>query len=305
MTVAQLSAFLAVLDQGSFSEAAKALGLTQSGVSRAVKTLEEAIGVPLLLRDGGGVEATVTGREVASEARGALERIARIRRLGDRAVDRLDGRVRIGSFFSSSTRLLPGTLAAFRRAYPRAETVVFEGDAPEIADWLARGTIDVGFLEDDDERFEHTPIARDEMVYVAPAGHPGEAKRPFRLRAFKDPFIMSLCGCEQRIQDIFRAERAAPDVRFEVRDITTILAMVREGIGTTMLPTLALPDDRGGLAIIPLRPRANHAYPYVRDVRLAVARTSTCASARAFVEVARRWADERGKRASSQLHAAG
>jgi len=72
----------------------------------------------------------------------------------------------------------------------------------------------------------------------------------------QEPFLMSKGGCEPMIRALFAKAGLAPNVAFEVRDISTLVAMVREGLGVSLIPELAIPKDAGGIVTARLKPRA-------------------------------------------------
>lgn len=107
VSIGQLRVLVTVIEESSFTAAAKALGLTQSGVSQAVQSLEDAVGVKLVARRREGIELTEIGRLALVEARAALGAVERFRQhcASWAGLDR--GTLRIGSVGSAVSRLLP------------------------------------------------------------------------------------------------------------------------------------------------------------------------------------------------------
>ena len=130
------TAFLQVLEHNSFSLAARAMGYTQSAVSQMVKSLEEELGVTLLLRSRTGVTLTREGeallpfiRDVTQAHRKLSDQAAAVRGLEQ-------GVVRIGSFNSVSSSLLPQAIKRFREAHPSIRFELHQGLYQELG---ARG----------------------------------------------------------------------------------------------------------------------------------------------------------------------
>ncbi len=287
ITLAQLRAFVAVADSGAFTKAAGALHMTQSGVSHAIASLESELGVSLIERDRSGVRPTEVGRRVlihAQEVLGGMERIG-WEVTGVRELE--TGRLTIGSFPSAASRLLPALMGSFRNRYPGIEVVLVEGTDQKVHERIRSRRVDVGFVTLPAKGLETVPIAEDAMLAVVPAGHALANKEKVGVDELAvEPFVMSMGGCEPLITAVFRAAGVVPDIRFEVRDVGTILAMVGEGLGVTIVPELALPQNLDSLSSV----RALALNPPVRRrLALAVRSLATASPATmAFIEQAQR-----------------
>jgi DNA-binding transcriptional LysR family regulator len=168
-----------------------------------------------------------------------------------------EGRVRLGSLPSVSARLLPTLVGVLKRRHPRINVVLFEGSDDEVLDWLRSRAVDVAVVVPPIKGFETIPLASDQMLAVLPAAHPLSRATKVSVAALtREPFVMSKGGCEPMIRAIYRRAGKNPTVRYEVREATTILAMVREGLGITMMPELLLPPDYPGVRGVPLSPPA-------------------------------------------------
>jgi DNA-binding transcriptional LysR family regulator len=152
---------------------------------------------------------------------------------------------------------LPGALAAFRRRHASIDVIVFEGSDQEVDMWIRTRAVDVGVVMLPARGLETTELTSDEMVALVPAGHRYADRNHVRLRDLSsDPFIMSKGGCEPLIRDLYRASGAELDVHHEVREVPTIVAMVQEGLGVTIVPTLSLPPRVRGVRALRLVPAA-------------------------------------------------
>lgn len=270
LTLGQLRAFVTVADAGGFSAAAKRLGLGQSTVSEAVRELEAALGAgPLLLRrppGGGSGGPTAAGRAVLPEAHAALEAVARLQRRAAEQTGLDKTTLRIAAVGSASARLLPIPLRQFRAAYPGIAVALFEGTDAEVREWVLGGVANLGVATATDRPSEAPPtglrtelLIEDEMLAVFAAGHRGLARLATVPAAAltTQPFLMSAAGCEAAIVTFFEAAGHAPPVAATVRDMPTLLAMVREAIGATVVPSLVLSgsgEPPPGLRARPLDP---------------------------------------------------
>lgn len=295
-TLAQLRVLVAVAERGSFTGAAGVLWMSQSGVSQAVSGLESELGVSLVERDRHGVVTTEAGERVLVHAREMLDRAERIREEASATLGLEAGKVYVGSFPSASATFLPGIMASFRRRYPGVEAVLFEGAEDEVFEWLRTRTLDVGFVTRSEGGVDLTPLTADEMVLVLPGNHPLGGRSAVGLREIaEDPFVMSKSSCEPLINETFRSAGLQPDVRHETTDLGTRLAMVRAGLGLTMVPELALPKDLAGVAAVRLD------LPARREISLATRSSDTVSlAAKAFVREAQNWASARGPRPNEE-----
>jgi hypothetical protein len=186
--------------------------------------------------------------------------------------------------------LLLGTIGAFRRRHPGITVVLLEGTDPEVRDWVLTGVVDVGLVTLPIEGVESIVIAQDDMRAIVPARHPRAtqpAVRPAQLG--REPFILVQGGCGPLIRAIFHAAGITPRVQFEFHDMATILAMVQEELGVTLVPTLALP-------LTPIEVRAlPHDPPVQRPIGLVVrSRHAASSAVTALIHQARTWAKAHG-----------
>lgn len=257
VSIASLRVLLTIVETGSFTRAADRLGMTQSGISQAVRSLESALhGGVLLSRDRNGVKLTALGEKVAGHARRILTHVDCIRQEASAAVGIRTGKVRIASVASAAARLLPASIRAFQRQYPKIEIVLVEGTDQEVRDWVLAGIVEIGFAAVPQKGLTSRKIASDEVFLVAPKAHRLAGRSSVLLADIEDePFLMSQAGCEPMIRSLFRSAGIGPRVVLEVRDVSTLLALVREGVGVSLVPELAIPPGTRGIATVPLDPR--------------------------------------------------
>ena len=289
MTLAQLRTLAAVVEAASFSAAAERLAMTQSGVSHAIADLETELGVSLLYRDRGGPVPTAVGERILAHAHEMLRRQEHIRQEAAGAAGLEVGKVRVGTPPSAGARLLPGMLAALSRRHPGIEVIPFEGSDPEVDGWLRSRAVDVGVVPLPARGLETVDLVSDEMLLVVPTAHSLAGRASVRPREVAaEPFIMSKGGCEPMIREVYRAAGVQPSVQYEVRDMSTILAMVQEGLGVTMMPVLSLPPEAPNVRAVRLEP------PVRRRLALAVLSLAEAPPAVAmFLREGHRWARDK------------
>ena len=255
MTFSQLRALLAVVDEGGFTSAAERLGMAQPAISRAIRSLEEGLGGPLLVRGREGIALTEAGRRAVSHAREAVRQHDLLTAEVASAIGQVTGSLTLASFPSATARLIPPRLRAFGDLYPQVDVHLFEGTDQEVRDWLTRGAADIGVVTLPCAHFDSIPLAEDELVVVLPRGHTLESEQSVTLMQVEsERFILSTGGCELMITAAAREADVRLNVCYNAREVSTILAMVGVGLGVSIVPTLALPSG-SAVSSRPLSPR--------------------------------------------------
>lgn len=266
---------LAVADAGSITQAASDVGMTQSGASQAIAQLEDMLGVPLFTRERRQTLPTAVGLRVVDEARAMLAALGRIQTISKDASGAARATLRLASFPMVFATILPPVLRRFRQLHPTIDVVSLEASDDEVETLLADGAVDVGVVLNGGRQSQGgaarpiCPLGEDEWMAVLPAAHPlarsGNAIALADLAA--QPFVLATGGCSVHAQSLAQdAGLALQDVRATVRDWTSAFALVREGLGVTLVPALTLPEQRRGLRVMPLQSRQ------YRSFGLAVAR---------------------------------
>lgn len=289
MNFSQLHCFVALADTGSFTETAYTTHLTQSAVSHALSALERELGVTLLERNNKGVVAlTGIGRSLLPHARALLAEAEAIEQGARAARGLVKGNLRLGSVPPVASPLLAGVLTHFQKLYPDIDVVLFEGTFQEVEEWLGSKVIDVGFLHHPTKGMESTYLATDELHVFVANGHRLHARTSVTVGDLRDEnWIARPTGCDLPAILESYGEKHRPPIRYQASESSTILAMVREGLGITILPRKLLPDKLEGITALPLDP------PRPLQIGLAV-RSMASASplARLFVQTAVAWVQE-------------
>ena len=288
MTFTQLEIFALVAELRGFTAAAAKLGISQSAVSHALKALERELGVDLIVRHQSNIEVTDIGRQLLLRAREILGLSEAMRQEIAAARGLSSGSLRIGSFGpTSSLKLLPAILAAYRERYPDIEVHIDEGGDGEVMQWIQERRVDAGFVVLPDERFDTVSLVEDQLVALVPSTHELAGRRAVTLAELCDtPFIMTEAGCAALIEPLFTAAGLTPQVRYRIAQVITILGMVERGDGVSIVAELALPHrvdkTHPGLVRRPLKPAARRRVGLaVRDLRQATP------AAKAFLQVAK------------------
>ena len=245
--VRHLVALRAVAEQGSFGRAAVRLGYSQAAISQQIAGLERAIGVPVFDRPGGPrpVELTPVGRLLVDHARTVIESLARAEREIASLLDGSSGRVSLGAFQSISVQLLPSIVARMRREAPGVQIDVRESaDDGELTTLLLEGDIDLCFLAAPiiAPEIEAVELLTDPYLLLVPPETPGKPKDVWEVSALDGaPMIDQPCGnCGIVVADHLRANGAVPRQVFISADNGAVQAMVRAGLGSALMPRLAV-----------------------------------------------------------------
>lgn len=250
---------VAVADVGNISRAAESVGITQSGASQAIAQLESALGFMVFTRERRNVVVTALGEQVLEHARVMLTRLDAIRILADESLGLSGGRIRLASFPSVISTLLPGLLRDFRRLHPGIEVVALEGTDEEVEEWLAADTVELGVILNPAPDRAAVVLGQDTWVAVLPASHKlGRRTREQGItleELASQPFILATGGCAVNGMSLMeQAGLHVPDVRVKVRDWISACILVREGMGVAIVPESTLPEDQSSLRVIPLIP---------------------------------------------------
>lgn len=259
MNLAHWRLLVAVADEGTISRAADRVGISQSGASQALAQLESSLGFAVFVRDRRQVDVTALGQQVIEHARIMLGGLQAIRRLADDSRGLTGARIRLATFPSIVSTVLPALLRDFQRRHPGIEVVVVEGTDEEVEGWLGSGAVDVGVVLNPAPARSAVALGSDMWVAVLAQAHPLGRRATERGIALSElaaePFILATGGCTvngQRLME--QAGLQLEDVRITVRDWASACVLVREGLGSSLVPESTLPVDRHGLRVLPVTP---------------------------------------------------
>ncbi|WP_347906838.1 LysR family transcriptional regulator [Pseudomonas grandcourensis] len=245
MTLTQLEIFSLVAELQGFTAAANRLGISQSAVSHALKSLELELGVELLRRHHSQVELSDIGQQLLLRARAMLGLANTLRQEAADARGMKRGTLRIGSFGpTSSIKLLPLILQQYRAAHPGIEVHIDEGPDRQVLQWLEERRIDIGFVVLPEERFDTVALIEDQMVALLPAGHPLAVHDSLSLKDLCDfPFVLTEAGSSELVSRLFTAARLTPNIRYRCSQLISTLDVVARGDAVTVVAEGSLPDQ--------------------------------------------------------------
>lgn len=244
MTLTQLEIFSLVAELQGFTSAATRLGITQSAVSHAIKSLEQELQVALFRRHQAQVELTDIGVQLLQRARAMLGLAATLAEEAADARGMKRGTLRIGSFGpSASVRLLPRILHDFRREHPGIEVHIDEGPDRQVLQWLEERRIDLGFVVLPQERFDTFPLVDDQLLALIPAGHALASAAQLRLEQLcHDPFVLTKAGSAELVSRLFIGAGLHPNIRYRCSQLLSTLETVARGEALSLVAELSLPQ---------------------------------------------------------------
>jgi DNA-binding transcriptional LysR family regulator len=248
-----------VASRGSFSAAAEALAYTQSAISQQIAALEREVGTKLVERNARGIRLTDAGEALVRHTEAVLANLAEAEAELEAIAGLRGGRVRLASFQTAGSALVPQAIAAFRRRHPGVELSMIEAEPDEAIPALRAGDLDValvvepnGITEEPGHGLDRTELLDDPMYVALPLDH--ELCKRVRIR-LKD------LAAEQWINPpltypcsgfVTRACAAAgfePHIAFETEDYGAVQGLVAAGVGIALIPELALATLRDDIVI--------------------------------------------------------
>ncbi len=288
MSMKKYEAFVKTVELGSLTKAAQALDSTQSRISHVLKDLEQELGFSLLHRGRSGIRLTEAGELLLPKMQAILQQNEQLRELAADLRNANVGTVRLGAFTSVAVHWLPGMIRDFQASYPKVELQMLNGDYHDMELWLKNKDIDLGFVSlPAPEGVRTIPLAQDPLVAVLPKGHPLGKKEQIPVEELtRDPFISLR---QSSAQDIHRALDKAgirPNIKYITRDDYAILAMVEQGLGISIVPSLLIKNRDQNLDVRPLLPAAS------RTIALAIPNGECSPVANVFIRTAEQWVKE-------------
>lgn len=249
----QLQMLTAVADAGSFGGAAAALQCTQSRISHGITQLEQTLGMRLLIRSRTGCVPTSAGQRVLLKARQILRLADSLAQVADQQAA-LTGRVRIACFRSIATHLLPHALEALAAEHPGIRVDIDDSceEREQVTQAVRDGRADIGIAQlPAGPEFAARDFIADDYVLVAPAALPLRAPLQWEQLAGL-PYIQLDCSGALAILAQCRAAGFQANAARTLATDSGIAAMVRRGLGYSILPRLAIYPEPDGVQIAAL-----------------------------------------------------
>ena len=239
---------------GSISRAAERMGYSQPGLTGMLNRLEDEIGFPLLERGCGGVVLTARGRELMPAVDRVLEAYSDFENTVQTVRHNGEDVLRIASYTSISRNWLPVVLRRFSELHPQAKLVVRDGSGGEVEKWVADGTVDIGLASSNFAGgLEFIHLFDDPYYAVLPSSV--EVGDTYDIRNFEGrDFLVPSYGMDLDILRTLQRHGVTPAFSLIAMEDQSVIKMVEQGLGVSILSELVLKGCTSNLSLCPLEP---------------------------------------------------
>ena len=257
-TCKMVKVFLTSIDSGSFTKAGEILGYTQSNLTQMMKSFEDELGIPLLIKTKRGVEPTGEAKLLIPSMRALISQEENFLQEADEIHGIRRGTIRIGTYGSVSAAWLPRMLGFFQSAHPDVEFNIIESGQDEMLKGLLAGSMDISLMSrPDHDEVEFVPVLDDPMVAVFPPDHPLSCFDYIPVSELsKYPLIMTYPEYDTDAHRVLKSAGLESDVKYYFKDDFAVLSMVRHGLGISVLPELSIERFEGSYDYRMLDPEA-------------------------------------------------
>lgn len=253
MEMHQLRYVAAVARAGNFSRAAEQCHVSQPSLSQQILKLEDELDERLFDRTKRTAKLTSYGQVFLQRARRILAEVEAAKREADDVKELVSGIVRVGALPTIAPYLLPGLMVRFTRQYPGVETVIEEDTTARLLELALAYEIDFALVSGpiQDVRLHVRELCRDELLLALPPRHRLAGKRTVRTADLKNEHLIVMkeghCLGDQ-VLEFCDQRNLHPRVSFRSAQLETVQALVRSGVGISLVPAMAaLAKQKGGL----------------------------------------------------------
>ncbi|MEW6320238.1 MAG: LysR family transcriptional regulator [Acidobacteriota bacterium] len=244
----QLEIIRAIAETGSFTAAGHKLHVSQSAISRQILLLEEELKEPVFLRVGRRIRITPAGEALLQLSHRVFQDLKdTIAGITDSS-EALRGTIRLLGGMTVCLYVFPSLLTELKRLHPDVDLKLVTGSAERCLAHLRAGTGDLAFLTlpVDQPDLVTVPVMQEELLVVTASKHPlGRKRRILAQDLMRQPFVLFEPGSNTRrvIDEFFMTARIEPQIVLETENVEIIKAMVRHGIGISIIPYQAAARD--------------------------------------------------------------
>lgn len=248
MELRQIKYFIEVAKREHVTEAAEALHVAQSAVSRQIFKLEEELGVNLFIREGRNVKLTPIGKIFLDHMERAVKVIEQASQVVEEYIDPKKGTIHIGFPTSLSTYILPKAIFYFRKQYPDVKFELHQGSYNDLIQSVIKGEMNIAILgpiPPKNKKIKSTTLFMEDIVALLPSNHHLARRSSVALTELRDEsFILFPEGYVLRDVVIDGCIRGGfePNVTFVGEDMDAIKGLVSAGLGITLVPEVTLID---------------------------------------------------------------
>lgn len=260
MELRQLRYFVAIVDHGSLSRAARVLHIVQPALTQQLQQLEEELGATLLHRSAQGMQATDAGKIFYEHALAILKQVSDAKSAVSQSTDKPSGTVALGIPQSASGALAFPLLTAVRAAYPEIVFQLTEELTGNLTEQLASGRLNLAILFDDVQlgKFATKPLVEEEMMFITRADSQFACKKKSisLAKALQVPLILPSIqhGVRPRIEQVVRDQGLKIEHVIDITSIAILKSAILADMGATILPVspLLAEIERGEMRACPI-----------------------------------------------------
>ena len=277
MNTQKIKAFLTAIESGSLTAAGEELGYTQPAMTQMMRALESEIGLPLLIKSRHGVEPTAEAQELIPTMQQILNQEEKLTQEGGEIMGMRRGKLRIGTFTSTSIDWLPGVLDYFQRNYPDVVFDISECSQDEMVDGLLNGTMDIALMSGiGTEPIDFIPVSEEPMCAVFSDRYDLGGYEDVPIKLLNDyPLILE--SFDRDTNAVFEKAGIEPAAKYFSKECIAMLSMARQGVGVAILPELVLKLFPGGFEYRRLDP------PVTRTLGIGVRDRKSCGPLSSFI----------------------
>lgn len=283
MDINKYRLFVDVADTLNLTKTGERMGYTQPGVSNVIKGLEEEFGFALINRKN---KKTISLTPEAEKILPAIREILKANETLEQNVNLIKGiktgHLAIASFASITGVILPRIIRYFQLNYPGIELELLEGGTDEIISWVETGRAEIGLVSrHNPEDTNWISLCEDPMLAVFSEYDAKNIGEKFELSDIPNRyFILTAEGVDYDTHEILKKEQVTPVVSFSSKDDNTIISMVQNELGMSILPKLSLTNLPKGVVIKETVPQ------YKRELGIISKKGATLSpAAMRFVEI--------------------
>lgn len=254
MDIRQLQAFLAVVEHGGFTAAAKATHTVQSNISNHVARLERELETTLIDRATG--RPTEEGSAVTLRARRIQNELVSMKSDISSLQGSPKGIVRFGMIGTTARWLTPLLVKDLIARAPDVKLMVTDGTTRSITTGLLNGDLDIGLVgfRVEEPDLQTTPLFQEEKIVIAPLEHPlANLDRPCSLKELaKHPMLVAATTSPFRkeVEDSFKKRGLAIKLQLEVEGLRLLASLALQGFGVAIVPASAVSETQGPWKLI-------------------------------------------------------
>ena len=256
----KIKARLSAAETGSLTAAAAELGYTQAGLTQMMNSLENELGLRMLVRGKSGVQLSDAGRSLLEPMRAFVAAADELERGVERRREESRSAIRIGAYASISRQWMPAILSEFLRENPDVDASISVGSIAQMYRSVKDEELDCAFVSCHPALLKGLnwfPLHVDELLAVLPPDDPFDGAA-FPVEAFSDrDFLMPSLGFDMDIEPLFAAAQppVQPRTRYTNMDDAALISMVEHGLGLTILSRLILQGVSTEAKTLPLAPQ--------------------------------------------------